>query len=204
MKRNSLNTKQSGAAHLIAIVAVVVVLIGGIGAYVVLGGSKDKDANPGQNTQQNDAASNFVATKAITPSEIKTLIAAVKAGTYDAKCTLDYGEGLPKSQSALTTTGPATLYLSGAKKMRLDATIESKPSHFMRVDTFVYLWADGNPKGSKIPVSTKSSSSSASSADSFAKNAEKYKMKCESAASLDNALFTPPTNVTFTEYNNQT
>jgi hypothetical protein len=201
MAAHSLKIQQTGSAHLFLMVVVVLIIIGGIGAYVATGGFK-KDSNSSQNRHQTSAGDNFTVTKASTAADIKAMLAAAKAGDYDVQCTVDYDKVPEASNALLPVSGKSTLYISGTARMRVDTTINHKPGHFMRLGKSVYLWADGAKQGSKIPVSTKSSSSS-SSTDTFTKDAEKYDMQCQSVARLDDSLFVLPTGVTFTDLNSQ-
>jgi len=202
MASYSLQSRQTGSALMIIVFIVVLVVIGGAGAYVATGGFKDKtdvsQTKPGQQATH----SNFQATTATTAADIKTMLAAAKAGDYDVECTLNYDNSADASNSLLPASGPSTLYVSGATKMRVDTTFKDKPGHFMRLGSAAYLWADGNKEGSQFPV-TSSNSSASSSTTKFTEDAEKYDTKCQSVAKLDASLFVLPTGVTFTDINSQ-
>lgn len=172
MVYRSLQAKQTGSTHLIVLVVAVLVIIGGIGAYLATGGFKKT-------------------VTATTPTEVKALLASARAGDYDAKCTYENKEA--DSDALIVATGPSTLYVSGADKMRMDTEVSGKNTHMMQLDDSMYMWADDNDKGSKFPITD-----SSDSANEFAEDAEKNQLKCESA-DLDASMFELPSNVTFTE-----
>ena len=199
MSFNSLHTKQTGSALMIVVFIVVLAVIGGAGAYVATGGFKNQTDDNTAKTGQQSTASNFRATTATTSADIKTMLAGAKAGDYDVKCTLNYDNAADSNNSLLSASGPSTLYVGGATKMRVDTTFKDKPGHFMMVGNAAYLWADGGKEGSKFPV-TKSDDSSTTT---FTKDAEKYDTKCQNLPKLDDSLFTLPQGVTFTDINSQ-
>lgn len=170
----SLKSKQNGSAHMIFVAVAVLAVIVGAAAYVLTGGFGTKTIT------------------ATTATEVKELIASAQAGEYDAKCTYS-SKDADANGALLATTGTTTLYVKGEKK-RIDATVSGQDSHFLQVDDSMYVWADGKDKGSKFPITKKDGDS----ADKFAENVEKYQITCESA-SLDDALFEQPSDVTFTE-----
>lgn len=184
---HSLRSKQTGSAHAIILIAVVVLVLIGVGVYITQGNSKRTSNNTGQQTS---VISPFKSTTATTSTDVKTMIKTARAGTYDVKCT--YTDDSNNS---------STIHISGSDKMRIDTTINNSPGHMLWLDKTVYIWADGNDKGSTLPV--KEGGSDSGSTDKFAENVDKYKMKCESTKNLDRSLFKLPTNVTFTDFNSQ-
>jgi hypothetical protein len=199
MRFHKLTSSQNGSAIMIVVFIVVLALIGGAGAYVATGGFK----NGGDNTNSQQTNKNFKSVTATSTADLKTMFAAAKADEYDIKCTLNYDKSAASKNALLPVSGPATLYVDGAKKMRVDMTISGKSSHFMRLGQSAYLWNDGATKGSEFPITNESATSTSSqlSTESFADNAKNYDLKCQSVADLDVSLFILPTGVTFTEVN---
>jgi len=186
MVLHSLNSKQNGSALVIVLVAVVLVAVVGAGVYITKGDSKKENGT----SPQNSTATPFKSITATNTADVKSLFSAAKAGTYDAKCS--YTDDSGKNSA---------IYISGAEKMRIDTTIDNKSGHMLVLGKTAYIWAEGNAKGSTIPVTN--SSNSSTSTDKFADNVEKYKLSCQSVSRLDASLFKQPTDVTFTDFNSQ-
>lgn len=178
MASYSHKNEQRGSALLILLAVAAVLVVAGAIAYLLL---------TGKGSVGNVFHSTITAT---TPSEVKALLMDAKAGKYDAKCTY------------LLKSVENTLYMQGDAKMRVDTVIEDKPGHFVRLGDSVYIWADGNPKGSKLPISDKNKDSQYTP-DGFASKVEEYDIKCESVGRLSDTLFTLPSDVTFTDFNSQ-
>lgn len=180
MSSNS-NQGSRGSALVITLIVVGVVAIIGAVAYTLL----SKNGNGGVG---NIFGSSKTATS---PGDIKSLLTEAKAGKFDVKCTY-------------TTTGndsiDSTIYMSGAKKLRVDTPINGKPGHLIRIDNSAYLWADGDSNGSKLPMTDKGEGSKYTP-DEFSKKASDYKMKCESVSSLSDSLFSLPSGVSFVDFN---
>ena len=185
MVPHSLKSKQNGSALVIILVAVVIVAIAGVGVFIAKGSSDKKDTT----SQQSSKTTPFKAITATNTADVKSLFSAAKAGTYDAKCS--YTDDSGKN---------STIYVSG-DKMRVDTTINTKPGHMLVLASTAYIWADGDSKGSSLPV-TKDSNSTGST-DKFADNVDKYKLSCQSTSRLDASLFKKPDSVTFTDFNSQ-
>lgn len=180
MSDSTPHTKQRGSALVIIVtVAAVLVVIAAI-AYVLL---SKKDSKPSLGNVFHKTVT------ATTADEVKTLLTDARAGKYDAKCTY------------LLKSHESSLYIKGDKKMRIDTVIDDKPGHFLGLDDSMYIWADGNPKGSILPL--KNNKDSEYSPDSFANRVEEYHVKCESVASLSDSLFVPPSDVTFADFKAQ-
>lgn len=190
----SLSSKQTGSVLMIVVIVAVLAVIAGAGAYVVTNSSKN---NNSQSNQQTSDTPKFKAVKASTTADVTALFAAVKSGDYDAKCTMHSpGTTDPK---VITFTGDATFYVTGNNKFLLNATFNNQPSHFLRLGNTLYIWSDGKDKGSKFPVTDEKKSSP----NSFASEAEKYHLQCESIKHLNDSFFMQPTGVTFIDINSQ-
>lgn len=180
----SSHSHQSSRGSALVIILVVVGVIGIVGAvaYVLLSKNGGGVANI------------FGSTKTATsPGDIKSLLTEAKAGKFDAKCTY-------------TTSGndsaDSAIYMSGAKRMRVDTPINGKPGHLVRIDNSAYLWADGESNGSKLPMNDKGDSGKYTP-DEFSKKAKEYHMTCESVSSLSDSLFNLPSGVSFVDFNAQ-
>lgn len=182
MKIQSLRN-QSGAAHLALIIVAVLLVVGGIGAYILTNGSK----NNGGLTSLNP----FTSKSATTSTEIKAMILDAKAGKSKVSC--DYTDDSGKASA---------IYIAGSDKMRVDTTINKNPGHMLWLGDKAYIWADGNNKGSYLPA-TKSSDTTSAQTDKFANDVAKYKMSCRTVSKLDDSIFKLPENVTFTDFNSQ-
>jgi len=170
--------KQRGSALVILLSVAAVLVVAGAIVFVLMS-KKDGDFS---------LASTFHRTiTATTASEVRTLLTDAKAGKYDAKCTY------------LLKSVESTLYVKGDSKMRVDTAIADKPGHFVRIGDSMYVWADGNPKGSILPISDDNEDGEYTP-DGFASKVEEYNVKCESVGHLSESLFTPPPNVTFTDF----
>lgn len=175
--------QQSGSAHLVLIAAVVVVLVAGAGALV--------------------AAKSLGKHKTVTSKEeVSSLLADTKAGKYDAKCTFSTAS----TGSAALSINSGTLYISANKK-RVDGALTSKASntsktaHVVQNDSSVYIWTGGSKEGSKLPIS--SSSSSQSLSDKLTKSPDNYKLSCQNVGHLSDATFAIPSDVNFVDVNQQ-
>jgi hypothetical protein len=164
-----------GSALVIALTVVAVLVIIGAIAYALL-------AKNGGSSLKNLFHKTITAT---TADEVRTLLSDAKAGKYDVKCTYNI-----KSVES-------TLYIKGDDKMRVDTVITDKPGHVLRLDESVYLWAEGNPKGSRLPVTKEDSDYTP---DGFANKVEESKAKCQSVGSLDESLFAVPSDVEFEDF----
>lgn len=180
-KTQAYNNRQSGSA-LVTILAVAAILAV-LGAIVfMLVNKKDNEFSLANISHQSRTAT--------TSEDVKALLTDVHAGKHDAKCTY------------LLKSIKSTLYIQGAKRMRVDTIIGDKPGHFVRMNDKMYMWADGNPKGTILPISDETIDN-AYTPDGFASKVDEYKIKCESVGRLSESLFTPPSNVTFAEFKDQ-
>lgn len=171
------NEQRGSALVIILTVIAILVVLGGI-TYVLINNNKGSSG----------LTNTFHQTKtATTADEVKALLTDAKAGKYDAKCTY------------LLKTVESTLYVQGDSKMRVDTTIEDKPGHFVRLGDSVYIWADGNPKGSILPISDENKDSEYTP-DGFASRVDQYNIKCQSVGRLSDSLFAMPSDVTFTDF----
>lgn len=185
MKIQSLRNKQDGVAHLALLVVAILVVVGGIGAYILTKGSKKNDSNNPGTSQQSMMP--FTQKTANTPEEMKSMMTAARNGNYAAKCTFT------------DDSGNASYIYIAKDRMRVDTTINKKAGHMVWTTDKAYIWADGDTKGSILPVTNESSSSQQT--DKFADSAAKYKMSCQTQKQLDDSLFKIPTNVKFTDFN---
>jgi len=176
--------RSRGSAVIITLIIVVIVAIISAIVYVVLSKSRESGGT------RNIFSKTITAT---TPDEIKALLTDAKAGKYDAKCTY-----------TTTTTeedaSESTIYIGGAKKMRVHTPINKQPRHLVRVDDVAYVWADGDNKGSKLPMADESETGTYTP-NTLSSKAQEYHMKCNSVGDLDDSLFALPKDVTFTDFN---
>lgn len=177
----SSHSYQSSRGSALVIILVIVGVVGIVGAvaYVLLnnGGS---------------VGNIFGSTKTATSTgDIKSLLADAKAGKFDAKCTYTTSGSEPTD---------STIYMSGAKKMRVDTPINGKPGHLIRIDNSAYLWADGDSTGSKLPMTDKGEGGKYTP-DEFSKKAKDYHMTCESVSSVKDSLFELPSDIKFVDFN---
>jgi len=181
----SSQSHQSSRGSALVVILVVIGVVGIIGAvaYVLL------------NKNGGGVGNIFGSTKTATsPGDIKSLLTEAKSGKFDAKCTYNTSGGDKPADS--------TIYMSGAKKLRVDTPINGKPGHLIRIDDSAYLWADGDTNGSKLPITDKGESSKYTP-DEFSKKAKDYRMTCESVSSLSDSLFNLPSGVSFVDFNAQ-
>lgn len=180
------NSRGSGLVIILSIVAVIA--ISGAVAYTfVTRGSNVK------NTASSSAPATVKTVSATTPEEVKAILTDAMAGKYGAKC--DYTTTTADSKST-----QSTLYIKDSKKMRVDTPISNKPGHMLWLGEAVYLWADGDSKGSILPVKD-SSQSKTYTPDGFASKVKEYHATCQSDAHMDESLFTKPANIEFVDFN---
>lgn len=180
------NSRGSGLVIILSIVAVIV--IGGAVAYAFM-------------ARKNTATGSVISPAppktitATTPDGVKALLTDAMAGKYGAKC------------SYMTTANDSTstksmLYVKSAKKMRVDTPISDKPGHMLWLNDLVYIWADGDSKGSILPV-TSSTQSKTYTPDGFSSKVKEYQATCQSVPAMDESLFEKPTNIEFIDFNAQ-
>lgn len=182
----SLHNNQNGASHLVLLIVTVLVIVGGIGVYILTGSRKNQND---KTTSSQQPVTPFKMMTATNATDIKSMINASRAGNYDVKCRYTDDSG-----------NASTIYVT-KDKMRVDTTINKKAGHMIWLSDKAYIWADGDTKGSILPV-TKDTDSSKQT-DKFADNVDKYKMSCQNATHIDVTLFKVPTNISFTEFSTQ-
>lgn len=106
------------------------------------------------------------------------------------------------SSSINNTESTGSVYVSG-KNVRVDysATVEGKKTtgSMIRDDNFTYVWGAGMPQGIKMKNTSVESSATVSQGKQYFDQNAKMDYKCQ-PWSPSNTSFTPPTNITFSEF----
>ena len=106
------------------------------------------------------------------------------------------------SSTTNNTVSTGSVYVSG-KNIRVDysATVEGKKTtgSMIRDDNFTYVWGAGMPQGIKMKNAAVESSATVSQGKQYFDQNAKMDYKCQ-PWSPSSTSFTPPANVTFTEF----
>lgn len=164
---------------MIALAAVVVIALAGLGVYMAFGQSKSK------------------AGQGATPaggSMVEGTIQSLLSGGKNVTCGIAYTDG----------SGSGTIYVNG-KSFRGDFNMTSNGktyvNHMISDGSTAYVWADGSTQGSKMSITAAQNTSASAGSQTSAKTTDlnsKMNMKC-SAWNVDNSKLTPPATVTFTD-----
>ncbi len=174
---------------IIAGVVTLLVVVGGVGAYVILGDEENKTNNSQTASVNSDKSS--VAAETVSIEQLLRRDASLKC-TYNVKV----GE----------STSSGTAYFSGGKNMYGEFTISSKDftntAYVIRNGDTQYVWQKGSKTGYKADVSAYKKEKQQQMSQQFDPE-KKYKFSCENWEE-DASLFQPPTSVTFTDIAAQT
>ncbi len=180
--------------------AIVVVVVGGGVAWFTLGrngGSSNQQNNSttvqtNQNQQANTQSSN--------QSETSTTLSALRSSGANKKCTFT-------SNLETGSISSGTIYVSADKKMRGDYTLktdgtESQSSMIITKD-IQYMWQPASKQGVKMSIGemlnqNQQNPSSSQSAPGGLDTNTPFKFDC-SDWRVDDAMFTPPADVTFSD-----
>lgn len=136
---------------------------------------------------------------ATTPDGVKALLTNAMAGKYDAKCTYTTTSMINKNDTKPVTS---TLYIHSAKKMRVDTPISNKPGHMLWLGESVYIWTDGDSKGSILPI-TNDGNGKTYTPEGFSSKVKEYRATCQSVPQISESMFTKPSKVEFVDFNAQ-
>ena len=165
---------------LIAGAIVAVIIIGAAGFFLL--------KKPAQTLQESPTVQQTQPEESQTKGSIKNLLAAGKNQT----CTIKYPAG--------EQIGEGTVYVSG-KNLRGDFTITSEgktiDSHIIQDETYMYSWSSLTPQGIKMKIADLEKVQASPTTESVDLEKE-VDVNC-SHWSVDNSMFTPPSNVTFVE-----
>jgi hypothetical protein len=163
-------------------IAVVVIAVAGIGAYMAFGrGNKAVTSNTAQSATSSG--------NSMMQGSIQSLLGAGKNVT----CDITYTDG----------KGSGTIYVSSNKfRGDFNTTTNGKTymSHMISDGTTAYVWSDNSTDGTKMNIAeTKKMASGSAQTNTQATDLNaKVAMKC-SAWAVDNSKLTPPANIKFTD-----
>ncbi len=165
---------------LLVIVGVIVII--GVGAYFFM---SNKQKAPSLNPTTNQPTS--------VPTTKNSLLDLLTQGR---NLTCEYNATVNTSQSS------GTVYLSG-KNIRVDyaITVEGKKNtgSMIRDENYTYLWGSAMAGGIKMKNTSLESSTNNAQTNQYFNPSTKQDYKCQ--AWLPNTvMFTPPTNITFSEF----
>lgn len=162
---------------------IILIVIFGLIAYFVTS-NKQKPSQTGIGTSQPTSAP--VTTK-------NSLIDLLRQGN-NVNCTY--------TSSTDKTVASGTVYVSG-KKIRVDysSTFEGKKNSgsMIRDENFTYIWGDGMPRGIKMKNTSTELPTGSPQTNQYFDQSAKMDYKC-SPWSPSSASFTPPSNITFSEF----
>lgn len=169
----------------------IAIIAGTVGLIIVLfvAGYFAMNKKSAQNPQNPETATSQEATSdAQTKGSIKSLLSAGKNQT----CTIKY----PQADQM----GQGTVYVS-ASKVRGDFLFTSEgkafDSHMIQDGEFMYSWSSASTQGTKMKTSDLEKVQPSPTSGQVDLNSE-VNLDC-SAWSVDNAKFSPPSNITFTD-----
>ncbi|OGH08475.1 MAG: hypothetical protein A2152_04015 [Candidatus Levybacteria bacterium RBG_16_35_6] len=170
---------------IIIIVIVLILIVAGFLGYTKLAGKSSINPTVSIETQDNNKENGITGT-------IKGLLEK----NLTQKCTITY----PDNQ------GTGTIYVSG-KKFSGDFTINLEgqkiTSHTISDGVYFYSWADNSTTGIKMMLSEAEKNTAPTGTEEQQKTGlnEEVKYSC-SGWSLDQSKFTPPSNITFSDFSN--
>lgn len=167
---------------IIAAVAVLIILLG-IGGYLIFGKSKTTTQNT-QTTPQTANTGN---------STIQNSITDLFTGGATKQCTFDV-----KGSTGGSTKG--TVYVSGNKAygdIAMTSNGKASTMYLIRNDTTFYIWGDSLPSGVKMTMDVNEMAKKMQGGQYSSFNpSEKADVNCTNW-SVDESKFTPPSNIKF-------
>lgn len=169
------------------IIAVVAVILVAAGAYLALGKKSQTPETPSTTTATEQKSEDSGSIK----GSIKSLLSRGK----NVSCTVKY----PMRESSYE----GKVYVS-ANKMRgnFSTTVEGKQmeNHMISDGMFMYSWTSGTPQGVKFKIEETQAQASPVAGQSEQVDIDKeVDMDC-SSWSVDNSMFTPPSDVKFSDF----
>lgn len=180
--------------------AIVVIAVGGGVAWFTLG------RNNGSNNQQNNSTTpqanqnQQTNTQPSSQSETSTTLSALRSAGANKKCTFT-------SNIETGSISSGTIYVSADKRMRGDYTLktdgtESQSSMIITKDV-QYMWQPASKQGVKMSIGemlnqNQQAPSSSQSAPGGLDTNTPFEFNC-SDWRVDESIFTPPADVTFTD-----
>ena len=166
-------------------IAVVILLIG-VGVYAMSSKTKPATVQNGNNATETTEDSG--------PQTLKSLLSA----GVPQKCTFSDVSG--------QTDVAGTTYISGGKvRGDFSTTVEGEATtgHTIFDGTISYVWMDGNSTGLKMEIDPTSLEETADDSDSATQQGLDLNKETDYSCGPwipETSMFTPPTNVTFTEF----